>query len=232
LAVTDPVTFEGDLELTVSSATLDESETETDQLNASQEFIGFSGMFVEEETVALVNLTIAGGFNSDSGQSLMASLNIAADGDGVVFTCEESFSEDFVMGTFIDDIDCTGETEESFVAVDATLILMLDIAGVDDDASVVLAGNRSGLDGFTLSVRISYGTSVFDIDYITPESDTDLQSITITSEAGVVVFITETADDTIAAGNVTLNEVEYGVIEESAGAVVVTYTDGEFETLF
>merc|ERR1712065_39625 len=69
LAVTDPVTFEGDLELTVSSATLDESETETDQLNASQEFIGFSGMFVEEETVALVNLTIAGGFNSDSGQS-------------------------------------------------------------------------------------------------------------------------------------------------------------------
>lgn len=231
-AADDPVSFTGSLALDVSAASGSEAGEESEEVSALGQFLSFSELWHDEQTVEDVELNIAGNFTSGSGQSLAASFSLLANGEGVVFACDGFFNFSALDGTYEHDETCTGETEESYASVYANLAFVLDIVGVSSDAQVTVSFARTGLESGLVEVNVTYGTHSFSVEYSSPESEEDLQAVTVVAANGVRIYLTETADlETEVAGSITFGGTEYATIEDRDGIVTIIYSDGEFESL-
>ena len=67
---------------------------------------------------------------------------------------------------------------------------------------------------------------------MSPESDTELESLTITTDRNVIIALSETADlETEVEGTITLDGTEYGVIEDRVGIPTIVHSDGVIQSL-
>ena len=224
----DPITFDGNIALDVSSATESYEYQALD--HTGDTYLGFTEMWTDNQTLGEVSLTVSGSFSSLSGNSMIASLSVSANGTGFEYTCESSFNFSAITGEYTYEDVCADETDEAYVPMSASLALLMDVDSLENSVTLTLALERtSPVDG-VLVVRLMSGAYTYSATYTT--GTTGLETIEIVTASGAVISLSESASTTSVTGSITLNGTEYATIEENAsGIVVITYSDGEFESL-
>ncbi len=228
-SVSNPITFTGGFEFSLTALDVDIEESSTRVYAADTDaFLGYIETWDESVSVGEVSFGVSGEFSSAAGQSVSASLAVNADGTGVTFVCTGEEENLFAIGSYSSSDVCTDETENAYVDIDFALVLSLDVAGVANDISVTLSGDRTGLEDGVLSVDISYGAVMFDVDYDSQDSTENTETITIENQSGIVVTLVETDVDgeTNISGTIVLNGTEYATISDELGFLAVSYSDG------
>ncbi|BFM07943.1 hypothetical protein [Halioxenophilus aromaticivorans] len=231
LSGTDAITFEGTigLEVTAFNGTATEEAAEHSSAMGTGN-MSYTDMWSDQETIGELAFSLGGSFSSVSGNALVASLSVMADGTGLVFGCDGNIEWNNA-GMYSYEETCAEETEQNYADISATLAVLMSVDTLDDDVTFTVALARTGLDDGNLTVRLSSGANVFSTTYQT--ASTGLRSVNITTASGAIISLAETDDpDTDVEGTITLNGSQYATIEDSGnGILVITYTDGEFESL-
>ncbi len=231
-SVNDPVTFTGAFQLSISDSATDNDYTYTWITNQQQQFAGWVDVWVDRTSVGDVAMTLGGSFSTASGDSMSATLALSANGNGVTIICEGEDSYDASTGIYIDAEVCEGETANAYIDVNFSLGFDLDVSGLES-GSVVLTGNRTGLDDGIAGIEISYGDILLDIEYDSVATSTDTERLSIENQDGVVLTIEETFADngSIVTGTITVNGTEYATISDELGFVSISFNDGNSESL-
>ncbi|GAB2189745.1 hypothetical protein MAH1_13530 [Sessilibacter sp. MAH1] len=232
LTLDNPVTFEGSISFDSNEITGSDSEFLGAIVDSSDSTgLAFITEFSESLAVGQVTLALSGEFANASGESLTASLTVNGDATGLLFSCVETESVDLATGVLTLSEDCLGETEDSFVDVTFGLGFVLDLDGVLSDVSVLLVGERTGLDTATTTAAISYDEVQLQFGLDLTTLTTAPSEITIVNQDDVEITLAEDLDGVIS-GSISLNGTVYGLIEENDnGLVTINYIDGVFESL-
>ena len=227
------VTFSGGLELGVERFDSEYSEEWGDQSNW-QEASG-SGYDNSQSTVMVdgFELTLSGSIANNDGDAFNASLALQADGIHEVCTDEYSYSYSMDEPYQWDaSYDCSlQESAEQYAS--AAIAVSFDIAldGVADFVKLTATGTRTGLEEADLDVELAYSGNTLTIAHTADLSEDAPEggSVTVSNHNDVVMTLTEDADGELS-GTIEQDGVKYADIDEDAGAPVITYTDGEFES--
>ncbi|MBX2859478.1 MAG: hypothetical protein KTR17_12530, partial [Cellvibrionaceae bacterium] len=218
----NPITFEGALQLDIDGLAVDASETES--------YISSNSVatFMDQWSVGFDELAFSasGSFSSAAGQSIVASFSLDATPDGMVYSCH---SEDSVA---LQAKTCTSETESEYLALSFGVIVQLNVDSLADELTISVSGTRQGLQDADLRVNIRNAATMLEFNYDTADLDNDMQSLSITNEAGAVLSVTRAMmeGEYRITGNIVLDEVEYATIEEVRNFTAVRYNDGFNET--
>lgn len=230
LSSADPITFEGNLGLSVASLSLDIEETDSNTYDQNGYWNGMA-TWSESAMVGAVSFTLSGGFTSESGKSVMASLAVLAGASDLEYVC--SGSEGYVEGEWTYQDSCTEESEQAYVDINFTLAFSLDVTGISDDVSVSITGTRTDLENATVDLEVSHDAAMFELEFDSTNQTDSTSSFTITNQAGVVATLTETqtANGESVSGSIVFNGITYAAIDDDLGFVRIAYIDGSNESL-
>ena len=229
--VTDPVTFTGDILLSISNVTVDSSETGT-YVPGNDGPVSVLDTWDETITFDELVLAISGEFEAPSGASLSASVRVTADGTDFSFNCVGSDSRDFVTGAQSESDVCTEESDSNFVDITANITAQIEVPGISSEEDVTLSviATRTGADDADLLVIVDFDATLLTIalNSASLADDATESSLTVANESGVVLSLTQTETNgaSVVSGNITVDGVEHATISDDQGTVVVSYTDG------
>jgi hypothetical protein len=129
------------------------------------------------------------------------------------------------------------ETAENYIQATLTATLDLALDGYPETTAVITV-DRTDLDGGSALVTLTSGGTSYTINAVKLDGDTAdgvdpiLDSITVTNPDGVAILVTAATDTDPISGDVTVDGVDVGSIEQSDGLLLIRYSDGTFETLF
>ena len=226
--VTDPLTFTGGLEFTVSNLNHLENETYNHTQNSFES--------EEEYTYSLdvVELDITGSFANTSGESFDMAFNVSANASNV-----PSLIETFENG---DKTESTGgETDTNYAAAEASLTFDAELEGVSDAVTFSFEVERVGYDDIDASVMLSYPGRSIMIDASAEGLDSDESgsaSLTLTNNDGVVMAVeaddsAENEDDEVTGTiKVEGDSTIYAELANVNGIDIIRYSDGTFVSAF
>ena len=227
IGVDDPISFDGNLVLTLSALSLDSEWTDTNTYDSNGNWNGME-TWDESLTAGAISFTLSGGFSSASGDSVNASIAILADATDFEAGCTGSEGYANQQGEWTWEETCAEEASSAYVDVSFTMVFSLDVEGVSEDVSASITGTRTALEDGTVDVELSYDGIMFDIEFDTASQTDTTSSFTITNQAGVVATLTETEAEgsSTMSGSIVLNGTSYATISEENGFVEVAYIDG------
>jgi len=227
--VDDPITFTGNLVFSLSNF------KSTADVNSSYHSEPSGGSYnsdvsvVETYDLDAASFTLSGIVASESGKSLSATISSSI--SNLHFGCTSSYvvesSPSVYNSTDEDDCDTSGETQSDFADISISILLNLDLPALADDATLEITGVRTGLEAAAVAVYALYDGQVLDIDFNYDVSAP--RSVTITNHNQVVLTLNE-SDTGVISGFMSIGGVRYADIDEDAGFVTVTYSDGSFES--
>lgn len=254
-SVSDPISFTGGIEVSLSSLNIDEF-TNFDE--------DYSQDFTEEDTFTLSNmgvfgLVLDGAVSNTTGESFDLRIALELDGSGVpAYTSD--YMASYIGGIYEDSETRTGgETESSFVDVGLNIRFDAALAGVSDALTLEFDVQRTAYDDASATLDISYpgrdiviAADIAGIDGNDGNDDAS-GSMTITNVNDGIV-ITVTGDESIANeeeelsvamrmdtnGDNVVNEDDflYGWYEVRNGVELLVFADDRdednitFESLF
>jgi hypothetical protein len=171
------------------------------------------------------SMSLSGAVTAPSGSSFDASLSFTV-GD-YSETCEYGHSYNGASGSFQSYDECVdSDTNSDFAAISVNMIFHLNVEGLSDDVRVALEGGRNGLEDGEVELEFSYdGGKMLTAVY---NSSTANRTVTLTNHNNVqmsAVFL-----DTFS-GDIKLADKKYADLDEDAGVLMVTYSDGTFESI-
>lgn len=210
--VSDAVSLNGNLVVSVENAALDE-ETTVGQNGETQ---------VTEFTVGVVSFKFSGAISNTSGEAANFALALSGDGTGV------SLVETWVNGT--DSLQ--SETENNFADLHGSLLFTAKLTGNPNVVVMNFGMTRTGLESSDNTLSIKYPGKQFNFSLAVEDGEPE-GYLTVVNQDGVRLRIREGA--TAVEGDVTYDGTVHGFIEERAGNVVVRFpsADGDqLETLY
>lgn len=185
--ITDPLTFTGGLELSLSRLGLSEegnedSSTNTDDYSTTLDSLGIFG------------ISLAGNVANTSNEAFDFTFDITLDGTGVP-SYTENFEQTLDGLTYRDDKVSTsgGETESNYVDANLDLTFSAKLSGISDALDVELNLSRTGYDDASATLGLSYPGRDIEIEAQASGLDTDnsaLGDMTITNiNDGIVIFV-------------------------------------------
>jgi len=228
----EAVTFSGEIVLGVEEYDYSESETYGD----SDTPAGYSGGWENNSTTTLNNfsLDLSGALATAGGDEVALTLSLLADGfvENCTDTGEYGYNpEDGYYDNY--SYDCSVEESASdYASVSFSLAFNLDLAGIGEAARLSATASRTGLETADLDITLSYSpaqslTFSHSADF---SDDAEAPVLTVTNQNDVVMTLTELEDGDIS-GDISVDGEAFATIDEDAGAPVVTFTDGTFESL-
>ena len=123
--------------------------------------------------------------------------------------------------------DCVDtDTNSDFAATNLNMILHLDVEGVSDDMRVEFNADRNGLVDAKLTLEFGYedGKQLSAV-YNSREAN---RTVVLSNHNGVEMtgIFLETV-----SGNIKQGGTKYADMDEDAGFLIITYTDGTFESI-
>jgi len=231
LIADNPVSFSGDLGFMVDEIVAEQTDFFGSNLSGESDSSVIEE-FEESLTAGEATISLSGEFSDLAGESFIASFQISADAEGMEFSCSETESISETSGEMESVELCFEETETSYVDISFGFGFTLDVDGIDTDVAVLLSGERTGLEMADVSVTVDYQDDEFMVSYSETGDEDALETVTIENQDGVVVMLSETADEeTEATGTISLDGETYGLLEDRDGVLIFTYTDGTFESI-
>ncbi|QJD59099.1 hypothetical protein HG264_09335 [Pseudomonas sp. gcc21] len=207
------VSFDGKLELDINNLKFMSEYTDGNDYDESN----------SELSVGHAGLVISGQLKSEQNYlEASASLN-AADLAG---TCIEN---EYYSGQLKDISDC--DASDSGV-ISLTVSYAMHLHGMNYPIKVTANAKNNGLESIIGSASLNYEDGQrFDLVYNGKQGD--LQSATLTNHNNVTLTLTEAKQDgdKTLTGNITWQGKQYATLDDKTGAVIITYNDGEFESL-
>ncbi len=225
----NPVSFEGLMTIDIEDFSSASDETYHDSYDRDE---GYDFSIDQTTTSSLGGFEwlLSGRAFDQDGSELSASIALQADNFSMTCTDQRSSSS---TSPYQAEGECElDETEESYGAANVTVSFGLEIAGVADKIAVTASGTRSGLREAELDLELRYGGKSLTLAHVADLSEEAAEggSVTVSNHNDVVMTLNEDADGELS-GVIEQDGVQYAVIDEDAGAPMVTYSDGEFETL-
>lgn len=254
--ITDPISFTGDLDIAATLFSVDYDETELYEYDETESNITDSYEYSESQTNSETEIVSIDGFTaslsgtfSNSENSLAATVAIAASGIEETCTWSNEWSYTSSNGSDnshseSDDCSLTGETAGTFGSASISVMLSLDIEGIDDNVELDALIQRTGLESGIASIDLSYGGNLLDFDFdtdnIVEEGDTTITTTitaTLTNHNGVVLTVTDvetdyetgsdSSDTFVTTGRISHAGEEFATVTDEG---LVTFSDGTFVT--
>lgn len=207
--VTDPISVNGAFSVKVTNVAVELLETAD------------TGDF--EASAGLVNMQFSGSVQNTSGEKYRFAFAANGDASGVTYTEFWDSTSDVV----------TGESEDNFAQLNASLQFTADLAGQLDVVKVKVSAARTGLDDGTFLLSLVYPGKKLVIEQKVVDGVAE-GTLTARNQDGVVLSVTQTevAEETVVSGSISLNGVEYATLATGDnGLMTITYTDDTFESL-
>lgn len=212
--VTDAVSFDGSL----SAALETFSATEVVTLSSSGEEMGSA-----TEEISMLSLALSGAVMNSSGDTANVVFTIEGNGTGL------DLSQNW-LGDFDSDSRQDSEPEENnFAAVNMSLALDADMAGVDDALKAVYVMTRTGDDKAAVSLNLWYDAIHLTLDTAIYD-DAVNQSASLRNQDGVRIDVTDT-DDGIE-GTIFVGSTKVANINGPLVSYTIEETDESGETFF
>lgn len=232
----DTVTFRGGLSLKVDRFDSTYSEESGYESNWGDAGNSDAGYYKSNGTVMIdgFELSLSGGVATNGGDAFNASLAVKADGIHEICTDDYSYSwsEENGFSESGEGESCNlQESAQKYASASIAISFDLALAGETDVVTLTATGQRSGLEEAKLNVELVYGGNMVGLEHTADLSEDapDGGSLTVTNHNDVVMTLTED-EEGVRSGLIEKDGVKYADIDEDAGAPVVTYTDGTFET--
>jgi len=206
--VSDAVSLNGNLVVSVENAALDE-ETTVGQNGETQ---------VTEFTVGVVSFKFSGAISNTSGEAANFALALSGDGTGV------SLVETWVNGT--DSLQ--SETENNFADLYGSLLFTAKLTGNPNVVVMNFGLTRTGLESSDNTLSIKYPGKQFNFSLAVEDGEPE-GYLTVINQDGVRLRIREGA--TAVEGEVAYDGTVHGFIEERAGNVVVRFPSQDGDQL-
>lgn len=236
-----PVSFIGQLDFAVDGydKSYDYSVQDyTCTMNGNVEECSYSNESNSTVDVDSVALTLMGEVTRGE-ETFSTALTVNATNNGYVQekhkTWSYFWSSDSLEGSQSSGINSgSEETETAFVKVNFTLDLETSLAGISDDVSVRLTGDRSAFRTGTASLRLGYEGKAIDANLaLTGASSARKAVLTIANNQGAVLAITENnIDDDVEElqGVITAEGAQQATVAEENDVVIIRYTGGYVES--
>ena len=182
-----------------------------------------------------LSLNLRGEF-SQGEESFLAALAVSATNHGYVQTEQEAWSYFWSPESSDGSHEHTRseETADAFVKLNFTLDLETSLAGISDDVSVRLTGNRNAFRTGTASLRLGYEGKTIDANLaLTGPADARKAVLTITNNQGAVLAVTENnIDDDVETlqGVITAEGSQQATVAEESDVVIIRYNGGYVES--
>lgn len=207
--VTDPISVDGALSVKVTNVAVALLETAD------------TGDF--KVTAGLVNLQFSGSVQNASGEKYRFAFAANGDASGVTYSEVWNSTSEVV----------TGESEDSFGQLSASLQFTADLAGQLDLVKIKVGAVRTGLDDGTFILSLVYPGKKLVVERKIVDG-VAVGTFTAKNQDGVVLSVTRTevAEQIVISGSISLNGVEYATLATGDnGLLTITYTDDTFESL-
>ena len=222
-AVDDPVTFTGSLTFSLNNFKYKHDSSESEG----------NGSYEESSTtytdLDAGSFTLSGKILSESGKSLSATASVSISDLHTV--CTESYSSGNSGGTFssmeADDCDFNNESQSNYADISLSILMNLDLPSLADDATLEIRGERTGLVAATVAVKALYDGQMLDISF---DYDNKAKGTVRVSNQNQVILTLNESDLGVVSGFMTKAGVRYADVDEDAGLVTITYSDGSFES--
>lgn len=218
----DPITFTGNILLSIDNVVADSSKTGT-YVMGDDGPASFLETWDESITFDEVTLFLAGEFEAPSGASLSASVRMAADGTDFIYSCSNTSG-------IPDDEICSSDSDLVDITLNATT--KVDVSGISatEGISLSVIQSRTDAQNDTPLIIMSYDETLLTITLSEEESTsgTSESTISVTNQNNVTMTLveTETVGETVIEGNITVDGLEQATISDDQGTVIITYTDG------
>ncbi|NKI18411.1 hypothetical protein HCU74_13420 [Spongiibacter sp. KMU-166] len=221
----NPVAFTGSMNMSLTGLN---STTAGNYENSYGPTEPYSDSETYTETTSYNEFTasLSGELSAPSG-SFTGSMSFTAGAYSVTCDVESSYGpRDFGFSTYEESETCVDtDTNSDFAEVSFSVILNLDVAGVSDDMRMAFSADRNGLEDGELELDFTYEDGrALTFDY---NSRTANRTVNVTNHNGVVMRVI--AQETVS-GDIKSAGTKYAELDEDAGILTVTYTDGTFES--
>ena len=243
-----------------SELTFNEFEREEGGVDTLEQYhtfeINLSNMTMEITTGENTSLTVTGPFTSYGSSQIINGEEKAflesVEFDGQLYNTGLE-GMDFKLQAAMPNAALIAESDEpesanSYLQMNAKTEFSIDLDDLADTMDVDFSVLRSAYDEVSSSLRLAYDNNSIKINSVTPATfinsaspermielaleQTDVGTVTIISDQGVLLKITGNSSDTGVVGTLELDGVEVGVLEKmEEGYYQVTYSDGQFDIL-
>ena len=218
----DPITFTGNILLSIDNVVVDSSKTGT-YIMGDDGPANFLETWDESITFDEVTFFLAGEFEAPSGASLSASVRMAADGTDFTYACSNTSG---IPG----DETCSSDSDLVDITLNATT--KVDVSGISTEEGIRLSVIQSRTDAQNDDplIIMSYDETLLTIMPSEEENTNGTSELTliVTDQNNVTMTMvqTETANESVINGNITVNGVEQATLGDDQGTIIITYTDG------
>ena len=220
--VTDPITFTGDILLSIDNVVVDSSTTGTYVMGEDGP-VSFMETWDENITFDEITIALSGEFEAPSGSSLSASARITTNGTDFIYNCSNTSG-------MPDGETCNSDSDLIDITLNVTTLI--DVPDISTETGVRLSVIQSRIDAETDDTLIimNYDDTLLTITLSEEEnaSGTIESVIVITNQNNVAMTMmqTESANESVVSGNITVNSVEQATISDDQGTIIISYTDG------
>ena len=232
--VESPASFEGEIMLAVTDLveTYDDSYSNEGTFNPDGTgSYSYMQSFSSSLKVSSLDIMLAGKFTLGSNDLSAVLMGSASAPEGTTITFEEMSSYDGFenssgeFGQSYESSSTNNETAEAYMAVELSLAFIANLPGIDDQTSLAFSLERSGLEDVMAHIDATWTGNDYDISM-----DSAQKMVTVTNLDGVMLTMQEDENEVIS-GHISLEGEQYATVEETSnGAVIIRYTDGEFES--
>jgi len=218
----DPITFTGNILLSIDNVVVDSSKTGT-YVMGDDGPVSFLETWDESITFDEVTFLLVGKFEAPSGANLSASVRMAADGTDFTYSCSNTSG---IPG----DEMCNSDSDLVDITLNATT--KVDVSGISTEEGIKLSVIQSRTDAQNDDplIIMSYDETLLTIMPSEEESTNGTSELTliVTNQNNVTMIMiqTEAANESVISGNITVNGVEQATISDDQGTVIITYIDG------
>lgn len=220
--ITDPITFTGDILLSIDNVVVDSSTTGVYVMGDNGP-VGFLETWDESITFDEITFALIGEFEAPSGASLSASARIATDGTDFIYSCSNTSG---VQG----DETCNSDSDLVDITLNVTAKIGVSSISSEEDVRLSVIQSRTDAQNDDTLIIMSYDDTLLTITLNEEESTNGTSESTLiaTNQNNVTMTMvqTESADESVISGNITINGVEQATISDDQGTVIISYTDG------
>lgn len=232
------VSFSGDFGVDVRGYAASSSYYDSYGCDLVDELLQCEGEGSESSTLTFSRLTLSlDGVFAYGGESFEAHLAVTAINNG--YTLEETsswshFWRDYQDSQYNYDDSSSEETADKFVRVNFTLAMETQLAGISDEVSVTLKGDRQALRTGTASLGLRYEGKAIDANLVLTGSSNRAAALTITNNQGASLVLTESNIDNDVdelSGVINADGAQQAVVSDEDGIILIRYNGGYVESL-
>lgn len=231
----EPVTFTGSIIIEIGE--FDSEEIEDYYENSSFDENGYNYSFGwDEESKTILNdlnISLSGKLETESGDE--TSLSMSAMLDGFIENCKDKFDyqSDSQGTTESGEYSCELNEEEGYAEASISVAFGLSLSGIGEAIDLSASATRTGSETADFDITLNYapGNSLVfshSADF-SEDDDKSAPVFTVRNQNDVVMTLTENDSGEIE-GTINTGGDDFASIDEDAGAPVVTFADGTFET--